>query len=48
MVGRVDVLDCLPVLPEDVDPHHGLVQVGVGRLQDLVVQVLFVVQRLET
>ena len=42
-VTWMDVLDGLSVVVEDVDPNHGLVELRVGALDELVVQVLLVV-----
>ena len=40
----MNVLDGLSVVVKDVHPHHSLVELGVGALDQLVVEVLLVVQ----
>ena len=42
--GDEDVLDGLPVVVEDVHPDHGLLELGVRQLDQLVVQVILVVE----
>lgn len=39
-VVRLNVLDSLAVVLEDVDPHHGPIKSGVRALNHLVVEVL--------
>ena len=43
----MDVLDGLSVVVEDIDPDHGLVELRVGTLDQLVVQMLLVVEGVE-
>lgn len=43
----MDVLDGLPVLVENIHPHHRLVELWVGALDEFIVQVLLVIQRVE-
>ena len=40
----MNILDRLSVVVEDVHPHHSLVELGVGALDQLVIEVLLVVQ----
>ena len=43
----MNILDGLSVIVEDVYSHHGLVELRVGALDQLVVEVLLVVQRIK-
>lgn len=47
-VLRLDVLDGLTVAVEQVDPHDATLELGVRRLNDLVVLVVLVLKRVET
>ena len=44
MVLRLDVLNRLPVILEDVDSDNGVVPVSVSRLQDVIIRVLAIVE----
>ena len=44
----MNILDGLSVVVEDVHSHHGLVELGVGALDQLVVKMLLVVQGIKT
>lgn len=44
MVLRLDVLNRLPVILEDIDSDNGVVPVSVSRLQDVIIRVLAIVE----
>ncbi len=46
-VRRMNVLNGLAMVAEDVDANDGLVELGIGRLHQLVVDVLLVLQGVE-
>mmetsp|Transcript_38661 Transcript_38661/g.62383 ORF Transcript_38661/g.62383 Transcript_38661/m.62383 type:complete len:233 (-) Transcript_38661:552-1250(-) len=47
VVRRIHVLNCLPVVLEDIDPNERLVQVRVGRLDQLILLVLLHAQSIK-
>ena len=48
IVLRLNVLNRLPVILEDVNTNHGMVEVGVCRLEDVIVGVLSEVKRVQS
>ena len=48
IVLRLDVLDSLPVVLENIDTHHSVIKVRICRLEDIIVLMLPVAKCIES
>ena len=48
MILRSDVLNCLPVISENINSDYGVIELRIGTLQNFIILVLFVIQAIKS